>query len=403
MAHDFLLLILSSPSGAGKTTLTRMLQERYPELRFSVSHTTRHPRPKETDGKDYHFVTRERFCELVAEEAFLEWAEVHGNLYGTSVAEIDRGQATPGCRGMIFDIDYQGARQIRAKVHDAIGVFILPPSMEELERRLRGRASDSEEVILRRFQAAKREIDHYALFDYVVLNDDLQGAFEHLAAIVLAERSRRARRAHLAEALLRMRRRKRKGCAAPCAASFPAASPSLAARAAAGGAARPALTRAPARTRGRRRPTTRVEGSPWTADHPRRRAPRPARTIRAARSPACRASGTTSSRAPWAPRVSRRHDHGVGGRETCQSTGSIATCTCNATSQCVSDETYCQASPPASVSCTTDAFGCLVPTVTPCVGGQTCVVGIGTCRCTNTCTSVERRPARQPPASPSAR
>jgi guanylate kinase len=202
MAHDFLLIILSSPSGAGKTTLTHMLQERYAELRFSVSHTTRAPRPKEADGRDYHYVTRERFCELVSEGAFLEWAEVHGNLYGTSVAEIERARTTPGCRGMIFDIDYQGARQIRAKVHDAIGVYILPPSMEELERRLRGRASDSEEVIRRRFQAAKREIDHYALFDYVIMNDDLTRAFEHLAAIVLAERSRRARRAHLAEALL---------------------------------------------------------------------------------------------------------------------------------------------------------------------------------------------------------
>ncbi len=203
MAHDFLLLILSSPSGAGKTTLTRMLQERYPDLRFSVSHTTRSPRANEIDGRDYHFVDRRRFCELAAEGAFVEWAEVHGNLYGTSGAEIDRARHTPGCHGMIFDIDFQGARQIRAKVHDAIGVFILPPSMEELEKRLRGRASDSEDVIQRRFAVAKREIDHYALFDYVIVNDDLKSAFDHLAAIVLAERSRRARRAHLAEALLR--------------------------------------------------------------------------------------------------------------------------------------------------------------------------------------------------------
>jgi guanylate kinase len=203
MAHDFLLLILSSPSGAGKTTLTRMLQERFPELRFSVSHTTRKPRTGEVDGRDYHFVDRGRFCELVAEGAFVEWAEVHGNLYGTSVAEIERARSTPGCRGMIFDIDFQGARQIRAKVHDAVGVFILPPSMQELERRLRGRASDAEEVIQRRFQAAKREIDHYALFDYVIVNDDLTTAFEHLGSIVLAERSKRARKAHLAEALLR--------------------------------------------------------------------------------------------------------------------------------------------------------------------------------------------------------
>jgi guanylate kinase len=204
MAHDFLLLILSSPSGAGKTTLTRMLQERFAELRFSVSHTTRPPRPKEVDGRDYHFVTRERFCELVAEDAFLEWAEVHGNLYGTSIAEVERARALgEACRGMIFDIDYQGARQIRAKAADAVAVFILPPSMAELERRLRGRASDSEEVILRRFQAAKREIDQYALFDYVIMNDELRTAFDHLAAVVLAEHSRRQRNAHLAESLLR--------------------------------------------------------------------------------------------------------------------------------------------------------------------------------------------------------
>jgi guanylate kinase len=203
MAHDFLLLILSSPSGAGKTTLTRLLQERYPELRFSVSHTTRAPRAREIDGRDYHFVDRRHFCELAARGEFIEWAEVHGNLYGTSQKEIDRARSSADCGWMIFDIDYQGARQIRAKVHDAIGVFILPPSMSALEHRLRARASDSEEVIQRRFAAAKREIDHYALFDYVIVNDDLKTAFEHLAAIVLAERSRRARRAHLAEALLR--------------------------------------------------------------------------------------------------------------------------------------------------------------------------------------------------------
>jgi guanylate kinase len=203
MSHDFLLLILSSPSGAGKTTLTRMLQDKFPDLRFSVSHTTRAPRANEQDGRDYHFVDRRRFVELVREGAFVEWAEVHGNLYGTSLGEIERARATPGCRGMIFDIDFQGARQIRAKVHDAIGVFILPPSMEELEKRLRGRASDSEETIQRRFAAAKREIDHYALFDYVIVNDNLPVAFEHLWAVVLAERSRRARKGHLAEGLLR--------------------------------------------------------------------------------------------------------------------------------------------------------------------------------------------------------
>ena len=203
MSHDFLLLILSSPSGAGKTTLTRMLQERFTELRFSVSHTTRQPRPKEVDGRDYHFVTRERFCELVHEGAFVEWAEVHGNLYGTSLAEIERARATDGCRGMIFDIDYQGARQIRAKVPDVVGIFILPPSMAELERRLRGRASETEEVVRRRFDVAKREIEHYGFFDYLVVNDSLDHAFDELQGIILAERARRVRRAPLAESLLR--------------------------------------------------------------------------------------------------------------------------------------------------------------------------------------------------------
>ena len=200
---DFLLLILSSASGAGKTTLTRMLIEQCPELRFSVSHTTRAPRDGEVDGRDYHFVDRARFGELVQSGAFLEWAEVHGNLYGTSVAEVERARAMPGCAGMIFDIDYQGARQIRSKVDDVVAVFILPPSMDELQRRLRGRASETEDAAVRRFAAAKREIEHYALFDYLVVNDDVGRAFEELRAIAIGERARRQRRAHLAESLLR--------------------------------------------------------------------------------------------------------------------------------------------------------------------------------------------------------
>ena len=203
MSHDFLLLILSSPSGAGKTTLTRKLQERFPELRFSVSHTTRKPRAQEVDGKDYHFTERSKFEELIRANAFVEWAEVHGNLYGTSVDEIERARLTDGCRGMIFDIDYQGARQIRAKLPEVVGIFVLPPSMMELERRLRGRASETEEVVQRRFAVAKREIEHYALFDYVIVNDDLTSAFDHLQGVVLAERSKRYRRALQAELLLR--------------------------------------------------------------------------------------------------------------------------------------------------------------------------------------------------------
>jgi guanylate kinase len=202
-ADDFLLLILSSPSGAGKTTLTRMLLDNCPELRFSVSHTTRAPRTNEVDGRDYHFIDRERFVELVAASAFLEWAEVHGNLYGTSTAEIDRARATPGCKGMIFDIDYQGARQIKSKIPEVTAVFILPPSMQELERRLRGRASDSEASVQGRFAVAQREIEHYAIFDYVVVNETIERAYDELRSIAVAERTRRQRRAHLAESLLR--------------------------------------------------------------------------------------------------------------------------------------------------------------------------------------------------------
>lgn len=200
---DFLLLILSSPSGAGKTTLTRRLLERFPELRFSVSHTTRHPRTGEISGRDYHFVDRDAFEAMVAEDAFVEWAEVHGNLYGTARSEIERARGEADCHGMIFDIDYQGARQIRARVPEVVGIFILPPTMNELLRRLRGRASETEDVVARRFSVAMREIEHYALFDYVVVNDQLEHAFENLVGIILAERSKRIRRAPLAESLLR--------------------------------------------------------------------------------------------------------------------------------------------------------------------------------------------------------
>ncbi len=205
MDKDFVLLILSSPSGAGKTTLTRKLLESFPELRFSVSHTTRAPRANEVDARDYHFTDRRGFEAMVEAGAFLEWAEVHGNLYGTSLAEVDRAKAD-GCRGMIFDIDYQGARQIRAKLPTVTGVFILPPSMQELERRLRGRASETEEVVQRRFAVAKLEIEHYAFFDYVIVNDEIDKAFDQLRAVILAERARRTRRASLAEALLRERK-----------------------------------------------------------------------------------------------------------------------------------------------------------------------------------------------------
>jgi guanylate kinase len=194
-----LLLIISSPSGAGKTTLTARLLSEVKGLTFSISHTTRKPRQSETNGKEYHFVSREEFERLIDQGAFLEWAEVHGNLYGTSKAEIERRR---GDRGIVFDIDHQGARQIKCAAPDSVAVFILPPSMAVLEQRLRGRASEDEETVQRRFGVAKREIEHYGLFDYVLVNAELEEATRKLTSIFLAEECRRSRVAVLAEQFL---------------------------------------------------------------------------------------------------------------------------------------------------------------------------------------------------------
>jgi guanylate kinase len=198
-SEEPLLLIVSSPSGAGKTTLTAQLLQRIPNLTFSVSHTTRQPRSGEQDGREYHFVDRSRFETLIRQDAFLEWAVVHDNLYGTSRHEIDRAA---GKRGLIFDVDHQGARQIKSKRPDAIAIFILPPSMQVLEQRLRGRASEDEATVQRRFKVAIEEIAHYGLFDYVLVNDALDEAVEQLTGIFRAEECRRRRAAGSAEALI---------------------------------------------------------------------------------------------------------------------------------------------------------------------------------------------------------
>ncbi len=199
---DLILLILSSPSGAGKTTLTKYLLDELPDFTFSVSHTTRKPRTGEVDGVHYHFVDRPRFEELRAGGSFAEWAEVHGNLYGTSVREIDRARSS-GMRGIVFDIDYQGARQIKAKRPEVASVFILPPSLDVLRKRLEGRATDDAAVIQRRFDHAKIEIEHYGFLDYLLVNDDLEASKRALLGIALAERHRRVRMAPLAEGLLK--------------------------------------------------------------------------------------------------------------------------------------------------------------------------------------------------------
>jgi guanylate kinase len=198
---DLILLIVSSPSGAGKTTLTRRLLQEFSEFRFSVSHTTRRPRANEVDGQDYHFVDEKAFRDLIDENGFAEWAEVHGNLYGTSVTEIDLARAA-GKSGVLFDVDYQGARQIKEKFPHAIGVFILPPSMEELRRRLDSRGSDDADSRRLRFDKAREEIGHYPFFDYMIVNDELQRALTELRGIVLAEGCRQWRIAAKAESLL---------------------------------------------------------------------------------------------------------------------------------------------------------------------------------------------------------
>ena len=192
-------LIVSSPSGAGKTTLTARLRQQIEGVHFSVSHTTRKPRANEQDGREYHFVDRPEFLRLIEHGAFLEWAEVHGNLYGPSKNDLTRRQTA---RGVIFDIDHQGARQIKSTQPEAVAVFILPPSMAILEQRLRGRASEDEETVQRRFGVALREIEHYGLFDYVLVNEVLDDATEQLISIFRAEECRRHRAARHAERLL---------------------------------------------------------------------------------------------------------------------------------------------------------------------------------------------------------
>lgn len=180
------LFIVSAPSGAGKTTLVRQLMEQDPAIRHSVSYTTRPPRPAERDGHDYHFIDIQTFLAMREHGDFLEWAEVHGNFYGTSrtwlLDEMRTGRDT------LLEIDWQGAQQVRALMPAAVGIFILPPSVAELERRLRARGQDSEEVIQRRVAAALGEMRHVDEFDFVIINNNLQEALVDLAAAVRAAR-----------------------------------------------------------------------------------------------------------------------------------------------------------------------------------------------------------------------
>ena len=191
MKREGVLYVISAPSGAGKTTLCKEVIDIFPNLRHSVSYTTRPPRNGEVHGRDYFFVGKEEFSRMVEAGEFAEWAEVHGNLYGTSLATLKE------CRAegidLILDIDCQGARQLKRRFEGGVYIFVLPPSIEELRRRLDNRSSDSQEVIERRIQNAAGEINEARWYDYIIVNDKFSEALEQLKSVLIAEQCRSTR------------------------------------------------------------------------------------------------------------------------------------------------------------------------------------------------------------------
>jgi guanylate kinase len=199
-----LMLVLSSPSGAGKTTLSRRLLDSDPELTMSVSATTRHPRPGEVDGKDYYFLKTEDFGIMRNKGEFLESAKVFDNYYGTPRGPVE--EALKAGKDVLFDIDWQGTQQLTENAKgDLVKVFILPPSAHELERRLKARAQDSDEVVARRMAEASEEISHYSEYEYIIVNDDVDNTFRELQAILHAERLRLERQTGLSNFVKRLR------------------------------------------------------------------------------------------------------------------------------------------------------------------------------------------------------
>jgi guanylate kinase len=203
VARRGLMLILSSPSGAGKSTLARLLLEQNPDIYLSVSVTTRERRPSEVEGVHYHFLARDRFEKMRDAGDLLEHAEVHGNFYGTPREPVEAALAAG--RDVLFDIDYQGAEQLYARMpEDIVGVFILPPSAHELKMRLERRAEDASGVIEKRLKNARTEIAHWQDYNYVLVNEDLNSTFANLRNILLAERLRRERQVGLAPVIERL-------------------------------------------------------------------------------------------------------------------------------------------------------------------------------------------------------
>ena|ERR1043165_121360 len=195
-----MLVVVSSPSGGGKGTLIRRVLKTVPNLGYSVSFTTRAPREGEVDGRDYFFVSVEKFREMIERGAFLEWAVVHGNHYGTSHAQVER-ELREG-HDIILEIDVQGAESVRKLVADAVGVFILPPSFEVLRARLEARGSERPNDLALRLRNSRGEVEHYREFQYIIINDDAEIAASQLAAVIYAERARRERQEEAAERVL---------------------------------------------------------------------------------------------------------------------------------------------------------------------------------------------------------
>jgi len=187
MSHG--VYIVSAPSGSGKTTLVDRLVREVPALRFSISYTTRPPRGHEQSGREYFFVTRDEFEQMIANRGLLEWADVFGNYYGTSRRFWEETRAAG--QDLLLDIDIQGAAQVKEKLPEAVSVFILPPSRQVLEQRLRRRSQDTEQVIAKRLENARREIHGYVRYDYILINEDLERSAKYLRSIVLAERWQR--------------------------------------------------------------------------------------------------------------------------------------------------------------------------------------------------------------------